>query len=49
MIKISNNEALGVVKSVLSFSKGNTVLRLIEKGLFPHPIQNLVWAIHDTI
>ncbi|WHZ29662.1 MAG: hypothetical protein OJF51_004464 [Nitrospira sp.] len=33
MIKISNNDAFGVVKGVLSFFKGNTMLLLIEEVL----------------
>jgi hypothetical protein len=47
MIKIANNDALVVVKCVLSFFKINTVLLLIEKVFSLIPFKTWFW--HFTI
>lgn len=47
MIKISNNDALGIIKSVLSFLKRNTVLLLIEEVFSLIPFKTWFW--HFTI
>ncbi len=43
MIKIANNDALVVVKCVLSFFKRNTVLLLIEKVFSLIPFKTWFW------
>ena len=47
MTKISNNDALGVVKGLLGFFKGNTMLLLIEEVFFLIPFKT--WFRHITI
>lgn len=47
MIKIANNDALEVVKGVLRFFKGNTMLLLIEEVFPLTPFKTWFW--HFTI
>lgn len=47
MIKIANNDALVIVKGVLRFFKGNTMLLLIEE-VFPL-IPFKTWFWHFTV
>jgi|SRR6185437_4641595 len=43
MIQITNNDALGIVKGLLSFFKRNTVLLLIEKIFSLIPFKAWLW------
>lgn len=47
MIKISNNDALVIVKGVLRFFKGNTMLFLIEEVFSLIPFKTWFW--HFTV
>jgi|CXWL01.1.fsa_nt_gi hypothetical protein len=47
MIKISNNDALGIVKGVLSFFKRNAMLLLVEEVFSLIPFKT--WFRHFTI
>jgi hypothetical protein len=47
MTKISNNDALGVVKGLLSIFKGNTMLLLVEEVFLLIPFNT--WFRHCTI
>jgi len=43
MIEISNNDAFGVIKSVLSVFKRHTMLLLIEEVIFLIPFKAWLW------